>query len=568
MEKILPYFFIALYVVPRFVFSRWFEALPTRVGYALELSYCFTVILIYWREISLHLRFLRNKIFLRNAGLNLIGGFGVFAIARALGFAMPWSFGSFTLFFLLVFWAPFLEELIFRHGLWLLIGKASPRTRQETNPLYISTALFSLGHFWALFKVPTTLFPFVIFQGIYTAIVGFFWGQARRDHKTVLAPMLLHALFNFGFFIGDRLLGVTVVSADPSVTAATSPTDAGPTTTPYALPAGLETGGLLVVDVALNAADVPASPNIKILGGHGKVLALDAASCARDLTMVEDYFQSQLRQSPFPHQNVAGIEGRLRHTLLATHGLHTLGVVGRIVKKLPIYHFSLSAPPEAKTGIANVTKFIERDVRVQMADLNSVIVQLQPQLVVVSAADTFEENFSDLKNGGYDENTALTLAKDVMGEWQKAWSQILAAHPQTWFVVPAGNGGLDWKGDLLLNTDAGHATIPATLDFKNLIRVASINPAQMDKSECLSPFSNYGDSFVEAAAPGEALSSWAPCAEKKAVKLTGTAQANALMGAYLGLFLQQGENVAAALGQLKNSACLKGRIRYGYLSSP
>ncbi len=565
MKRYLPPFLLALYLVPRFFFASWFEGLPSKIGYALEFSYCSVVALLFWSDYRF--RFKSDSRFYRALALNLICGFAVFAGASAFKIAVPWSFNTFSMFFLLVIWAPLLEEFIFRQSLWVLIEKIPARLRPSVLALVATTLLFSLGHFIALFKVDTSLRTFVIYQAFYTLVAGFFWGRARLATQSVFAPILFHALFNFGFFLGERILPKEMKSPSATSTAenANPPAPAEEPELMFPIPADLPKGGLLIVDMPIDSALVPTGLPLKLLGGHGESPKLDPKKCRDDMEMLENFFESQLGKKPFGYAGVPHIEDRLRRALIASHGLHTAGLLAKTVHKLPLYHFSLSPPPHPKTGIANVTRYKERDIRVEMSNLSSVISQIQPQIVLAASGDTFDENFSDLKNGGYDENTSLGLAKDIIEEWKKAWSKILSLHSKTWFVVPAGNGSLDWRGDLLLNPESGNATVPAILDFPNLIRVASYIPSRVETTECLSTFSNYGEAFVDAAAPGELISSGSACAARPQVKLTGTAQSAALLAAYLAIFIEQNQSVATALGQLKNSLCLKGRIRYGYL---
>jgi thermitase len=69
----------------------------------------------------------------------------------------------------------------------------------------------------------------------------------------------------------------------------------------------------------------------------------------------------------------------------------------------------------------------------------------------------------------------------------------IAAHPDTLYVVPAGNGGADEIGD---NNDA-RRVLPCNLSYANVVCVGAT-----DEDDRRAPFSNYGAASVDLFAPG------------------------------------------------------------------
>jgi subtilisin family serine protease len=98
---------------------------------------------------------------------------------------------------------------------------------------------------------------------------------------------------------------------------------------------------------------------------------------------------------------------------------------------------------------------------------------------------------------------AITLPWEV--ESTESIRLAIAASPQTLFVVAAGNGGEDARGD---NNDGPLTEYPCAMDEPNIICVgASTN---RDRPAV---FSNYGARTVDLHAPGEAIMSTSPAAQ-------------------------------------------------------
>ena len=84
----------------------------------------------------------------------------------------------------------------------------------------------------------------------------------------------------------------------------------------------------------------------------------------------------------------------------------------------------------------------------------------------------------------------------------RAERDALAAFPSMLFVAAAGNGGADGVGD---DNDGATATYPCTYMLPNVVCVAA-----SDNRDQLAPFSNYGATSVDLAAPGVNIASTWP----------------------------------------------------------
>jgi membrane protease YdiL (CAAX protease family) len=96
--------------------------------------------------------------------------------------------------------APILEELIFRFALWEAV---SDFIKNEELQVWISSLFFSLGHLVAMYMLSPDFRPFVLYQSMYVIILGFGVSQMRIKTGGVLGSILIHFLFNLGFYLGS-----------------------------------------------------------------------------------------------------------------------------------------------------------------------------------------------------------------------------------------------------------------------------------------------------------------------------------------------------------------------------
>lgn len=135
-------------------------------------------------------------------GANLILGFVTFHGAKLVGATVPFNINSLSICLMLVVVAPILEELIFRHALFIPLQKLL-----KSTPLVIliTSLIFSYSHFRAFFGGSGAIRTFVIYQSVYTFLIALLWGFYRIKRKSLVLAMLMHAAFNLGFGIAAIL---------------------------------------------------------------------------------------------------------------------------------------------------------------------------------------------------------------------------------------------------------------------------------------------------------------------------------------------------------------------------
>jgi membrane protease YdiL (CAAX protease family) len=544
-EKVLSALVLLLFVVGRLGGDAWFRSLSGYQSYYVEIAFIVAVSVLFHQRLKY--RFGWDRLLPTLLALNAVAGFLFCWGADALGLAVPFDAESSSFIFLLVIVGPFIEEALFRHALW-----APKEVLLRSRPVIwvTSAVLFSLMHLQAYSAVPESVRGFVAYQAFYTFLAGLFWAWARSRYGTFWVPFLLHAMFNAGFGIGVRSLfeGPPVVEASE------------------VLEAPLEAANkkILVVDMPVLAANLAKlSPNreIRIVPGPVQAAGLDPVTCGRDLGIVEDFFDSRLGKGPFKHTVNSQLEARLRTSVIGTHGYHVLGIVAEGLPDWEVLHLGLSAPPGPE-GIRDVNAYIRTHVQRDMAVLGETLARERPRIVQMASSDAWEENFEDLKRAGHPETEAYEMAKLLMGAWRTEWERVLRENPNTLFVVPTGNGGIDWKGDPIQLADSVRGPLPAVLPEPNLLRVSSVD----ESTHCLSSFANFGPDFVEVAAAGQEISSWTPCESRPRVRFTGTSQASARFSVSLARGLGQGQLPEDILQSLPKAPCLGDKIRYGVAS--
>ena len=130
--------------------------------------------------------------------LPLLTGFAAYRLGAFAQIPIPFDLTSWETRLLLLVIAPVLEELIFRGALWEAL-----RTLVKTNShvLTLTSVLFAVGHFLALWSVPMPLRSFVLYQTLYVLVLGLAAGWRRIVTDSVISPILIHFCFNLGFFL-------------------------------------------------------------------------------------------------------------------------------------------------------------------------------------------------------------------------------------------------------------------------------------------------------------------------------------------------------------------------------
>lgn len=186
---------LGLYIIIRFFFTTW---LDTRGEYS---SYIFESILVafmaylHWADFKSQWKV--NRKILLIAACAGVAGFIVFKLIRPFGIVLPFDIteGNVWIFLLLV--APILEELIFRFFAW------KPVANKNKKAAWIFTSvLFSYAHLHAFWFVAPDIRSFVYYQAVYTLGLGLACGYMVFKHNSLAGAILVHGLFNLGFFLG------------------------------------------------------------------------------------------------------------------------------------------------------------------------------------------------------------------------------------------------------------------------------------------------------------------------------------------------------------------------------
>jgi membrane protease YdiL (CAAX protease family) len=181
----------AFYLVVRFGATQQLDALGTYASYLFEVSLVAISLFLLRPKLSL------KPVTLVTAFVALLAGFGIRKLAGVAGLSIPIDVHSAETVVFLLAVAPVLEELIFR----FMIFKSVERVFQSRNAWLVSSLLFSYSHLHAIWFVPSEYSKFLIYQTAYTLPLALVCGWMVRRQSSLLSAMLVHATFNFGFYL-------------------------------------------------------------------------------------------------------------------------------------------------------------------------------------------------------------------------------------------------------------------------------------------------------------------------------------------------------------------------------
>lgn len=197
----MPAFIILFYVTIRIGLNSYWDLVNPLYSYLFEVCFVISTYLVFKkkREIKLFKLDLDQKNFLRLLPWPFVG-YIIYRLAVKSTILVPFELTSLsTIFFLLVV-APLLEEFIFRFALWEAV---SDLIKNEELRVWISAILFSLGHLVSMYLVSPDFRPFILYQSMYVIILGIGTSQMRLKTGGILGSILIHFLFNFGFYVGS-----------------------------------------------------------------------------------------------------------------------------------------------------------------------------------------------------------------------------------------------------------------------------------------------------------------------------------------------------------------------------
>lgn len=189
--------FMALFIAIDFFGVFSVDAIHAYAIYAFELLFVVFVTVIYrnleWKRRAFSFGFMVAVFF------SLVCGFGIYEFAGVLGYGIPFQMKDpETILFLLLI-GPILEEFVFRSALWRL---STELVKAPWMVFLLTSILFSYSHYLMIRTAPETMHGFIRYQAIYTLGLGLMAGGARL-YFGLLAAILIHFAFNFGFFFGS-----------------------------------------------------------------------------------------------------------------------------------------------------------------------------------------------------------------------------------------------------------------------------------------------------------------------------------------------------------------------------
>lgn len=279
---------------------------------------------------------------------------------------------------------------------------------------------------------------------------------------------------------------------------------------------------VVVIDMPVEKQKLPEDINSKVekVFNMSQPLPLgeDCAELAKEL---EQFFQYALAGKP---EKAAGLKylPRLESFSYRVHGYHVLETV---LRKAPAgvkaYHIGVPGPFDGKS-VEDANKYLKSELPKEFSFITERLKKIKPDIVNVSGSETVEENAQSLIKSGVSKEQALIFATKIFKAWNRFWLETARDFPNAVFVVSAGNGGKDWKGDELGGGESSFVqTTPAAIGLPNIFVVGS------QAGEKRSSFSNFGGP-VDAFEDGEKARAFIPCPERPYLELTGTSQATAI----------------------------------------
>jgi len=194
-------FIIFFYLTIRIGLNPLWETISPLYSYLFEVCFVVSCFLVYRKK-------KKHKIFNveldKNFLLQLLPwpfvGFIVYRLALKSTILIPFEFNSVQILLLLLIVAPVLEEFIFRYALWEAV---SDLVKSDELKVWISSLLFSIGHLISMFMISPDFRPFVLYQSFYVIILGFGVSQMRIKTGSITGSILIHFLFNLGFYLGS-----------------------------------------------------------------------------------------------------------------------------------------------------------------------------------------------------------------------------------------------------------------------------------------------------------------------------------------------------------------------------
>ena len=198
-QKVIVFVVVWIFFILRYAFDENIAVLHDYVSYAIELI--FVAIAGFFFKDQINWKITLTKKSFTVGAVALGAGYGIYEFAVHRDIVIPFEFNTALPIFFLLIVAPFLEELLFR---FVLIGANNRFVQNQYVLIGLSAIAFSMAHFNALRYVPEVLRGFVIYQGIYTFLLGSACAVVYiRTNRRILNAIGVHFLFNLGFYLAS-----------------------------------------------------------------------------------------------------------------------------------------------------------------------------------------------------------------------------------------------------------------------------------------------------------------------------------------------------------------------------
>jgi membrane protease YdiL (CAAX protease family) len=190
---LVPFFYFG--VSWFFPWDIWQGQSSISVSYFFDVIFCLFIFLIFKRRNFLG--FIRPSSFIIQAVSLIIFAAIFINISFWLKLNVPFKYVDNLIIQLLIL-APIIEECVFR-GAFIEFSEKLKMNKEMT--IVSNSLFFSLSHLPAIWNLPKEFHSFIGLQLFYTLILGAICTSSRLKTKGIIAPILLHFIFNAVFYI-------------------------------------------------------------------------------------------------------------------------------------------------------------------------------------------------------------------------------------------------------------------------------------------------------------------------------------------------------------------------------
>jgi membrane protease YdiL (CAAX protease family) len=198
---VVAFFILVFYTTVRIGLNSLWETVNPLYSYLFEVIFVSLVYWFYRTKKNIKLFAFENKLQSVNRLIPWLPiGYIVYRLAVKAQIVIPFEFNTATNILLLLVVAPILEEFIFRLALWEAMDEISSNKELQ---IWVSSILFSVGHLISMFILPPEYRQFILYQAVYVVILGIGSSKMRQESKGIIGSILVHFLFNLGFYLGS-----------------------------------------------------------------------------------------------------------------------------------------------------------------------------------------------------------------------------------------------------------------------------------------------------------------------------------------------------------------------------